>query len=74
MYALIVKDKVLIFDMNNHYGFHSINEVSLNGYLKVINLLDVIKYSWCFDDVNIYKVEPYSDFLFRVCLKYLKSL
>jgi hypothetical protein len=45
VFALIINDDVMIFDMIKSYGIYKKKETNLNGYLLVINIGDLIKYS-----------------------------
>ena len=73
MFALIIDNKVLLFDLLQHYGLHLLTEVNLKGY-RIINYEDVIKhYEKNYFDSNLILIEQYSNFLFRVCLNYIKD-
>ena len=73
MFALIILEDVLIFDALNNYGLYKLCDVNLKGYKVLEDYKAVLNHYQTnyFDD--IYKVEYYSEFLFRVCLKYLKD-
>ena len=74
MFALIILEEVLIFDELKCYGLYKICDINLKGY-KILRdyktIIDHYKQTRNTDDV--YKVEKYSTFLFRICLDYLKD-
>ncbi len=75
MFALVVIDRLLIFDLTKHYGFYLINDVNLDGYLYVLDYEIVLEhYKNNYFDADLKLIEQYSNFLFRVCLNYLKDL
>ena len=76
MYALIIDDKVLIFDLTKHYGIHLLDSTNLEGYLLVLNVFDVLNHfkNNYYNENEIYKIEKYSFFMFRICQNYLKDL
>lgn len=71
MYALVVDNFVLIFDLVKYYGFHKLDECNFEGFFKVIYLKEIIDYFG--SDVDVFKIEPYLDFLYRLCVKYVKD-
>lgn len=71
MYALILDDEVLIFDFVKHYGIHKLNETPLIGFSCILFLKDIVSFCSCRD--SIFEIERYSDFLFELCLKFLKD-
>ena len=73
MYALKINDNVLIFDLTKHYGFCKIQEAKLDGFLKILSYDDIIKFCCDYCCFDLSKIEPYSDFLHDVCVKYLKE-
>lgn len=75
VFALIVYDDVLLFDMTKHYGLYKRSDVNLEGYLKVLYYEDVIKHyvNNYFKNNCVKKVEQYSNFLFRICISYLED-
>ena len=74
MYALIIGENVFIFDMTAHYGIHSLIDVKLEGYQVIKKYKEVLKhYEKNYLD-SIYKIEQYCDFLFRICVIYVKDL
>ena len=74
MYALIIGENVFIFDMTAHYGIHPIIDINLEGYQVIKNYKEVLKhYEKNYLD-SIYKIEQYCDFLFRICVIYIKDL
>lgn len=76
MFALIVENRVLIFDLYNQYGFSDLSETNLSGYIKVIYLKDVLEHfkNYYFNHKQTKKIEKYPVFLFDVCKNYLKDL
>ena len=74
MYALIIEDKVLLFDMISHYGMHNAIDVNLEGYQIIKDYKKVFKhYEENYFD-SVFNIEQYCDFLFRICVTYLKDL
>ena len=75
MFALIVGNRVLIFDLYKQYGFSDLCETNLSGY-KIIYLKDVLEHykNYYFNHKQTQKIEKYSVFLFGVCKNYLKDL
>ena len=72
MYALVIEDSVLILDAMKHYGIYKQNDVSLSGFLMILNFCEVV--SFCKEyDFNPLKIEGYLDFLFKICIYYLKE-
>ena len=75
MFALIIYQRVLLFDSVNHYGIYDLETVNLNGYLILTNYKEIITYYYakyfCIEELK--HLEQYSDFLYHVCLKYLKD-
>lgn len=72
MYALIIYDEVLIFDLNKHYGIYKYSECKLVDFLKVLEFNEVINYcSSCF--IDSFEIMPYLEFLHYLCVKYLKD-
>ena len=74
MFALIILERVLMFDLTKEYGFYSIFDVNLEGYLAILDYEDVLKHyknNYFNDDLK--QIERYSSFLFKVCLNYLKD-
>lgn len=72
MYALIIDDDVLIFDLDKHYGIYKLNECTLVGFLKVLNYYEIVNYcSKCM--IDPYEIVEYSDFLHNVCVGYIKD-
>ena len=75
MFALIILDKVFLFDLLNNYGFYEINEVNLEGYCVIDNYKLVLNhYKENYFDSDIGKIEKYSNFMFRICVNYVKDL
>jgi hypothetical protein len=73
MYALIVNEKVLIFDAIKHYGIYK-NDVScLSGFLEVLDYKVVSEYYYNKYTIDLTEIEQYSDFLFKICIQYLKD-
>ena len=73
MYALIVDDSILIFDAIKHYGFYKKEKMSLSGYLMVLDYKVVSEYYFNKYCVDLSEIELYSDFLYKICLQYLKD-
>ena len=75
MFALIILDEVLLFDELKHYGLYKICDVNLKGYKVLRDYKTIINhYKLTRNSDDIYKVEKYSNFLFRICLRYLKDV
>lgn len=73
MYALIINDKVLIFDALKHYGIYKNYGMSLSGFLIVLDYKVVSEYYYNKYAVDLTEIEQYSDFLFKICIQYLKD-
>ena len=75
MYALLIEDKIFLFDFLKSYGFYEHNEVNLSGYYVIRNYNVVLKhYLENYFDSNLLNVEQFSIFLQRICVNYLKDL
>ena len=66
----------MIFDLIKSYGFYNLNDVTLEGYRKIIKFEDVLKHYLdnYYEEKEVFKIEKYSTFIFKACLKYLKDL
>ena len=66
----------MIFDLIKSYGFYNIDEVSLEGYRKIIKIEDVLNHYQdnYYQEKDVFKLEKYSTFIFKACVKYLKDL
>lgn len=74
MFALIILEDVLIFDELKIYGLYKICDVNLKGYKILRDYKAIINhYKQTRNSDDVYKVEKYSNFLFRICLNYLKD-
>ena len=74
MFALMVDDKVLIFDQTKHYGLYDLYDVNLEGYLKVLEFKDVLlHYENNYYEQEKISLERYLGFLFRICINYLRD-
>ena len=74
MYALIIKEEVLLFDMTTHYGLHNSKDVNLEGYQIINDYKKVFRhYEENYFD-SVFNIEQYCDFLFKVCVIYIKDL
>lgn len=75
MFALIVLDRVLLFDFIKHYGMFKLETANLSGYKILSNFKEIITYykERYFNEEDVMTIEQYFDFLYRVCLKYLKD-
>ena len=75
MFALIVFDYVLLFDLTRHYGIFELKSVNLNGYKILNNYYEIITYYQknFFKEKEVMKIEQYSNFLYRICVNYLKE-
>lgn len=69
-------ENVLIFDLTNHYGFHPLKDTNLCGYNVILYESDVLTHykDNHYEEKNIFKIERYSSFMFKICVKYLKDL
>ena len=75
MYALLIFDKVFIFDLTAYYGLFSLSEVNLKGYYVIRNYKDVLlHYRDNYFENEIGDMEQLYNFLLRVCVNYLKDL
>ena len=75
MFALIILDKVMLFDLVQCYGFYVHKDVNLDGYFIIGNYKLVLEhYKNNYFDSDISEIEKYSDFMFRVCVNYVKDL
>ena len=75
MFALIILDKVMLFDLMQNYGFYELEEVNLNGYYVIKNHKLVLEhYKKNYFDSDISKIEKYSDFMYKICRNYVKDL
>lgn len=75
MFALIILDKILLFDLTKHYGIYPIDEVNLDGYQLLLDYKQVLEhYKNNYFNNNLKSIERYSNFLFRICVSYLKDL
>ena len=75
MYALIIFEKVFIFDLTAYYGLYDISSINLEGYYLIKNYKDVLMhYKDNYFEDNIGKVEQLLNFLFRICVNYLKDV
>ena len=75
MYALIIFDKIFIFDLTAYYGLFNISEVNLSGYYVLDNYRDVLlHYKEKYFNNDIGDMEQLFKFLFRICVNYLKDL
>ena len=63
----------MIFDMIKSFGIYKKKETNLNGYLLVIDISDLIKYSVKNIKTDVFKIELYEPFLFELCMQYLKD-
>ena len=61
------------FDMIKSYGIYDKNEINLNGYLMVLDITDVIKYSKENYQTDVFEIELYEPFLWKLCVHYLKD-
>lgn len=73
MFALIVNDKVLIFDAIKEYGIYDVEKTKLDGFLKILKYDEVRKHYSTNYEVDLLKIELYTEFLHKICLKYLKD-
>ena len=75
MFALIVYDKVLLFDLVKCYGLYDLASANLEGYELLPDFKKIITYYHenHFHVDEVFSVEQYSKFLYRICLKYLKD-
>ncbi len=74
MYALIMFEKVFIFDLMAYYGLFYLNEVNLNGYVLIEDYKSVLlHYKDKYFNKDIGDIEQLFDFLFRICVNYLKE-
>ena len=73
MYALDLLDEYFIFDSVKSYGFIKKEELNKNDFIKVLDLCCVLDNYINNHDNNVYQIEEYSSFLFRICLMYLKD-
>lgn len=74
MFALVIIDTILIFDLTKEYGFYKIDEVNLEGYIALLDYIEVLKhYKNNYFNEDLKQIERYSSFLFKVCLNYLKD-
>ena len=66
----------MIFDLTKHYGFYDLCELNLKGYHLILNLTEVLNHykNNYFSEIEVFKIEKYSSFLFRICISYLKDL
>ena len=66
----------MIFDLIKSYGFYNLNDVTLEGYRKIIKFEDALKHYLdnYYEEKEVFKIEKYSTFIFKACLKYLKDL
>ena len=75
MYALLILDKAFIFDLTAYYGLFSLSEVNLVGYYVIGNYKDILlHYRERYFKNDIGEIEQLYNFLFRVCVYYLKDL
>ena len=75
MYALIIFDKIFIFDLTAYYGLFNLSEVNLSGYYLIDDYKDVLlHYKVKYFNNNIGDIEHIFNFLFRICVNYLKDL
>lgn len=74
MFALIIYEKVLVFDVMKHYGLYNLADTYFLGYRKILDFKTILKYyEENFFDNNLIKIERYLDFLFKICILYLKD-
>jgi len=73
MFALVIKDKVLIFDAIKDYGIYDVEKTKLKGFLKVLNYDEVREHYSTNYEVDLLKIELYTEFLHKICLKYLRD-
>ena len=76
MFALVILERVLLFDYTSQYGMFELNEVNFNGYKILTNYKEIITYYHenYFKEKELKNIEQYSVYLHRICLKYLESL
>ena len=74
MYALIINNEVFIFDISNYYGLYLLDDVNLDGYLKILDFKEVLFYYENNYQTDLDKLEQYLEFLHSICLKFLKDL
>ena len=75
MFALIILNKVMIFDLMQSYGFYELEDANLEGYFIIENYKLVLEhYKENYFDSDISKIEKYSDFMFQICVNYVKDL
>ena len=75
MYALLIEEKIFLFDFLKSYGFYEQGEVNLSGYYVIRNYKVVLThYLENYFDSNLLKIEQFSTFLQRICVNYLKDL
>ena len=74
MFAVIIYNRALIFDATRHYGFFELKDLNLEGYLTILDYKKVLYHYECnYFKQNINLIERYSDFIFEICLNYLKD-
>ena len=44
MFALVIIDTILIFDLTKEYGFYKIDDVNLEGYIALLDYIEVLKH------------------------------
>ena len=75
MFALIINKDVMIFDLTKYSGVYDIEDINLDGYIKILYYIDILEYyknNYINEEITL--VERYFDFLFRICVSYLKDL
>ena len=65
----------MLFDLMQNYGFYELEDVNFKGYIVIDDYKLVLEhYKKNYFDSDISKIEKYSNFMFKICVNYVKDL